>query len=159
MYRFRLAIRTKTRPLFIYDGKRRLFMLFDFFTVAIFTLVGIAIVFALLLVPFFFAPKHPSEDKQSTYECGERVIAPSWIRFNMRFFFVAIVFLIFDAEIAFMVPVATVYKNWVRAGYGVYAFVEIAVFVLILLTGLVYIWVKGDLGWVKDVFTGPAEKD
>ncbi len=133
-------------------------MLFDFFTVAVFTLFGIIVVFALLLVPFLFAPKKPSEAKLSTYECGERLLAPSWVRFNIRFFFVAIVFLIFDAEVAFMVPVATVFRSWVAGGNGLFALTEILLFVVILLFGLIYIWVKGDLGWVKDVFAGPVEK-
>ena len=87
----------------------------------------------------------------STYECGEPPTGGAWINFNIRFYLVALVFVIFDVEVAFIAPVSVVYKDWVMRGAGLYAFTEIAIFLAILFVGLVYVWAKGDLEWVKRV--------
>ncbi|MEK7340872.1 MAG: NADH-quinone oxidoreductase subunit A, partial [Candidatus Binatota bacterium] len=73
--------------------------------------------------------------------------------FNMRFYIVALIFIIFEVEIAFIFPVATAFRGWIESGRGMFAFVEILLFVGILFLGLVYAWVKGDLEWVKKVKT------
>jgi NADH-quinone oxidoreductase subunit A len=75
----------------------------------------------------------------------------AWVNFNMRFYLVALIFLIFEVEIAFIFPVAAVYRNLVEAGDGLFAFVKIFLFIGILFLGLVYSWAKGDLEWVKKV--------
>jgi NADH-quinone oxidoreductase subunit A len=83
------------------------------------------------------------------YECGETPIHQAWFNFNPRFYIVALIFLIFDVEVAFTYPVAVVFKRWVEEGAGYVALFEIALFVGILAIGLAYIWVKGDLEWVR----------
>jgi NADH-quinone oxidoreductase subunit A len=89
--------------------------------------------------------------KLSTYECGEPSTGSAWVNFNIRFYLVALIFIIFEVEIAFIFPVAAVYRRWIEDGRGLFAFVEILLFVGILFLGLVYAWAKGDLEWVKKV--------
>ena len=85
-------------------------------------------------------------------------VGPAWFNFNPRFYIVALVYVVFDVEIAFMYPVATVFKSLGRQGAGhVRASVEIFVFVAILMLGLVYVWAKGDLEWVKGLEAGSVQ--
>jgi NADH-quinone oxidoreductase subunit A len=115
----------------------------------------VIIALAFLIVPLtlgvgsFFRPSHPYKYKNMTYECGEIPVGTSWVRFNIRFYMVAIVFLIFDVEVLFMLPIATLYKSWVAQGMGLRVFVEAAIFMAILVVGLAYIWRKGDLEWIR----------
>lgn len=126
-------------------------MLFQFSTVLVFAIVALAFAALVLGAARLVRPHKEDADKLSTYECGERPVGSSWINFNMRFYVVALVFLIFDVEVVLIYPVATVFRDWVATGKGTLAFVEIMVFVAILLVGLAYVWVKGDLEWVKKI--------
>lgn len=126
-------------------------MLFNFANVLIFLLVAVGFVFVSLTLGYFLRPKVPFAEKLATYECGELPTGPAWINFNLRFYILALLFIIFDVEIAFMFPIGAVFKQWIQDGSGLLALAEIAVFVLILLLGLVYAWVKGDLEWMKKV--------
>jgi NADH-quinone oxidoreductase subunit A len=72
---------------------------------------------------------------------------------------VALLFVVFDVELAFMYPVVTVFREWVADGRGVYALAEILLFIGILAVGLVYVWAKGDLDWVKRVAAEPPAPD
>jgi NADH-quinone oxidoreductase subunit A len=126
-------------------------MLFDFANVLVFTLLGFAFVGVNLLIGRFLRPANPETRKLSTYECGEPASGSAWINFNMRFYLVALIFIIFEVEIAFIFPVATAFRGWIANGEGLFAFVEILVFVGILFIGLIYAWAKGDLEWVKKV--------
>jgi NADH-quinone oxidoreductase subunit A len=94
-------------------------------------------------------PKVDEAVKLSIYECGERPLARAWFNFNPRFYIVALVFLVFDVEVAFTFPVVTVFERWVREGNGLFAFLELFVFVAVLAVGLAYVWVKRDLEWVQ----------
>jgi NADH-quinone oxidoreductase subunit A len=76
------------------------------------------------------------------------------VQFNFRFYLIALIFIIFDVEIAFMFPVAAVFRRWIDSGQGLLALAEILVFVLILFLGLVYVWAKGDLKWQKRIPAG-----
>lgn len=126
-------------------------MLFHFGNVLIFLIVGAGFVFVSLTLGSLLRPHVPNQIKQMTYECGEIVTEDAWVNFNIRFYVLALLFIIFDVEIAFMLPVAVVFKQWIKDGSGALALAEIAVFILILLLGLVYAWIKGDLEWVKKV--------
>jgi NADH-quinone oxidoreductase subunit A len=126
-------------------------MLFNFANVLIFLLVACGFVFASLTLGHFLRPKVPFPEKLTTYECGELPTENAWVNFNMRFYLLALLFIIFDVEIALMFPVGAVFKQWIRDGQGALALIEIAVFVGILLLGLVYAWTKGDLEWIKKV--------
>jgi len=104
-----------------------------------------------LLIGKLLRPSNPQIRKLSTYECGEPALGSAWVNFNIRFYIVALIFIIFEVEIAFVFPVAAVFRHWIENGQGLFAFVEILVFIGILFLGLIYAWAKGDLEWVKKV--------
>jgi len=126
-------------------------MYFQFANVLVFFLFSFVFVGALLALASLLRPSNPETIKLTTYECGEPPTGGAWINFNIRFYLIAIIFVIFDVEIAFIYPVAAVFKEWVDNGRGVFALAEIAVFLLILLVGLAYVWAKRDLDWLKRV--------
>lgn len=128
-------------------------MLLDFANVFVFTLAAVGFIGVTLLIGRLLRPSNPQERKLSTYECGEPAAGSAWVNFNIRFYIVALIFIIFEVEIAFVFPVAAVFRRWIESGQGLFAFVEILVFVGILFLGLVYAWAKGDLEWVKKVRT------
>jgi NADH-quinone oxidoreductase subunit A len=126
-------------------------MLFDLANVLVFAAVAVVLVAVLLLVGKLIRPNAPEPNKDTTYECAEKPVGNAWIQFNFRFYLVALVFIIFDVEVAFMFPVAAVYRRWVEQGHGLLALAEVLVFVAILFVGLIYVWSKGDLRWFKSV--------
>jgi NAD(P)H-quinone oxidoreductase subunit 3 len=97
-----------------------------------------------LLLWWLIRPKRFSEEKLTTYECGENPTGSAWIQFNIRFYVFALIFVVFDVETVFLLPWAVVYKD-----IGLLAFVEGLVFISILVVALVYVWRKGDLEWVR----------
>jgi NADH-quinone oxidoreductase subunit A len=108
-------------------------------------LVAIAglLLFALLLW-WALRPARFSEEKLTTYECGEEPVGNAWIQFNIRFYVFAIIFLVFDVEAVFLLPWATVFRE-----LGPLAYLEGLVFIAILVVALAYVWRKGDLAWVR----------
>jgi NADH-quinone oxidoreductase subunit A len=124
-------------------------MYFELANILLFVVIAFFVVFVLLVLCKLARPHQPSEEKETTYECGERPITPSWFNFNPRFYIIALIFLIFDVEVSFTYPVAVVFRRWVEQGNGVIAFVELAIFIGILLVGLAYVWIKGDLDWIR----------
>ncbi len=116
-------------------------------------ILGAAFVGVNLLIGRFLRPNNPQARKLSTYECGEPATGSAWVNFNIRFYIVALIFIIFEVEIVFIFPVATIFRRWIERGQGLFALVEIVLFVGILFIGLVYAWAKGDLEWVKKVRT------
>lgn len=124
-------------------------MLFDYSNVLVFAVVGIGFVLTALLIGSFVRPQVPTLEKLSTYECGEHAIGSAWVNFNIRFYVVALVFVVFDVEIAFMFPIALVFREFVEKGEGLLVFLKVFAFIFILLLGFIYSWAKGDLDWVK----------
>ncbi len=124
-------------------------MRFDFAMVAVLAVAGIGFAITNLLIGAVLRPKVPNADKALIYECGERPTGKAWFNFNPRFYVIALVFVIFEVEIALAIPVALVFRRWVYDGIGMVALVELLAFIAILLTGLVWIWVRRDLDWIK----------
>ncbi len=116
----------------------------DFGTVFLFVIIGAILLTVALLLAKLLSPARPSKNKLSTYECGEEAEGSTWVKFNIRYYVIALIFIIFDVEVLFLFPWAVVYKE-----LGWLAFIEMAIFLLILIIGLVYVWKKGDLDWVK----------
>lgn len=116
----------------------------DFGTVFLFVIIGAVLLTVALLLAKLLSPSRPSKNKLSTYECGEVAEGSAWVTFNIRYYVIALIFIIFDVEVLFLFPWAVVYKD-----LGWLAFIEMAIFLLILIVGLVYVWRKGDLNWVK----------
>ncbi len=116
----------------------------DFGTIFLFVIIGAVLLTVALLLAKLLSPARPSKNKLSTYECGEEAEGSAWVKFNIRYYVIALIFIIFDVEILFLFPWAVVYKE-----LGWLAFIEMAIFLIILIVGLVYVWRKGDLDWVK----------
>jgi NADH-quinone oxidoreductase subunit A len=113
-------------------------------SVLAFLFVGVAFVVVNLIAWKILRPSRFSEEKLTTYECGENPQGSAWIQFNIRFYVFALIFIVFDVEAAFLLPWAVVFKE-----LGTLAFVEGLVFIAILAIGLAYVWSKGDLEWVR----------
>ena len=122
----------------------------DFLPVIIFTGLAVALVSLPLLIQYIISPRHnKGGEKLTSYECGEVPEGSAWVKFNVRFYIIALIFLIFDVEVIFLFPWSVVFKELTETGFGFLAFIEMFVFVLILIVGFAYVWVKGDLDWVK----------
>ena len=111
--------------------------------VGIFMLLITGFVATVLVVARLISPTRRSSTKSQTYETGESTVTDPWRPFPVRYYVFALLFLIFDVEAAFLYPWAVVYED-----IGVYGFVEMVIFVLILTVGLAYAWKKGALKWV-----------
>lgn len=130
-------------------------MYFDYLNVLVFSGVGLVFVFANLIVASVLRPKRTHSDGLETYECGEETIGDAWIQFDIRYYTVALVYVVFAVEIAFLFPWALVLNDALDGtgaaagrGIGAFALVEGVLFVVILFLGLAYVWAKGDLDWV-----------
>lgn len=122
----------------------------NYTTVLLFVLFGIFFANLALWIAKLVRPHNPSAAKQVTYECGELPRGSSWVRFNVRFYLIALFFIVFDVEVIFIYPWAVVFKPLFPVA-GSLLFVEMALFLGILVVGLAYIWAKGDLDWVKSL--------
>ena len=116
----------------------------SYFTALLLLVLGGVFVVINVLLSKVIHPTGESEQKLDTYECGEEPVGNSWIQFNNRFYIIALIFLIFDVEIVFLYPWAVVFKD-----IGLLALVEMFIFIFMLLVGLAYVWVNGDLDWIK----------
>jgi NADH-quinone oxidoreductase subunit A len=120
----------------------------DFLSAYSSILVFLAVVIGFLAVNlvlwWVIRPSRFSEEKLTTYECGENPVGSAWVQFNIRFYVFALIFLVFDVEAVFLLPWAVVFRK-----LGLLAFVEGLVFLAILAVALAYVWRKGDLEWVR----------
>ncbi len=114
-------------------------------------LFGIAFVFsgAFILLSSLLGPKKPTASKLDTYECGMPLIGEPRNRFSVKFFLVAIIFILFDVEAVFLYPWAVLFKDFKEKGMGPFLFWEMNVFLLILALGLYYVWKRKALDWEK----------
>ena len=119
-------------------------MLTEFGKVLLFLIIGALFVAGGMIAAWILRPRRPYPGKLAPYECGEDPIGDAWVRFNVRFYVIALIFLVFDVEVVFLFPWALVYRN-----LGLFGFLEMAVFLGILFVGFAYVWVKGDLDWDK----------
>lgn len=110
----------------------------------ILVLIAVALMFALGSVIFssLVGPKKPSAAKLAPYECGMPLVGTARERFSVKFYIIAMLFIVFDIEAVFLYPWAVVFKK-----LGVFGFVEMGVFIVVLLVGYVYVWKKGALEW------------
>src|SRR5712692_1172884 len=115
-------------------------MQFELSAIFFFVCVGISIPLLMLTLGWLLRPQTPNPEKLMIYECGEVPVQQAWFNFNPRFYIVALIFLIFDVEVAFTYPVATAFNRWVQRGMGGFAFVELFIFIAILALGLAYVW-------------------
>jgi len=132
----------------------------EFGKIFIFLIVGVLLVCGTLFLSWVLAPKKPTPLKLTSYECGEEPTGSSWLQFNSRFYVVALIFLLFDVEMVFIFPWTTIFgqKSLLAAepAWGWLTLIEMFVFVGILVLGLVYVWKRGDLSWIKPEQKIPA---
>ena len=121
--------------------------------VLVFALFGALFVFLNLYVIGKLIMRRPHKpdwgQKGETFECGEPTMGDSWIRFDIRFYTLMLIFLIFDIEIAILFPWASVYDEFIQAGAGFYAFCSMFFFLGVLTLGLAYDWLRKDLEWTS----------
>jgi NADH-quinone oxidoreductase subunit A len=130
-------------------------MYFTYLNVLVFLAAGFAFVFANMLAGALIRPRRKHSEGLEVYECGEPTIGEAWIQFDIRYYTVALVYVVFAVEIAFLFPWAIVLRDALSgtgaaagAGIGLFALIEGVLFIAILFLGLAYVWAKGDLDWV-----------
>ena len=126
----------------------------EFGEILLYIVAGFIFVLVTLLVSRFIRPDRPNAQKLSTYESGEEPQGLAWVQFNLRFYVLALIFLLFEAEIVFLFPWATVFSrkeliDETNGLWGWFSFAEMVIFILVLALGLAYAWVNGLLDWVK----------
>ncbi len=130
-------------------------MQFDYLNVLVFAGVGLAFVFVNVLIGSILRPKRKTEVGLEVYECGEETIGDTWINFDIRYYTVALIYVIFAVEITFLFPWAMVLSEALHnPDIGMWAVAKGALFVIILFFGLIAVWAKGDLDWVL-AYDGP----
>ena len=115
----------------------------DYFLVLLLSGLGVMLVGMGLIGSRLLAPRNPGGTKNEPYECGEKTIGTSWVHFNVGYYLFALIFLVFDVEAAFLFPWAVVFRE-----VGLVAFIEVGIFILVLIVGLIYAWRKVVLEWV-----------
>lgn len=119
-------------------------MLIDSYSyVLLFLAASIVFVLAAFITSWFLRTQRPSPNKLSTYECGEVSGGTSFVQHNVRYYLIALIFVIFDVEVAFLLPWVACFKF-----LGFLGFVEVVIFILILFFGLIYAWKNKALEWL-----------
>jgi NADH-quinone oxidoreductase subunit A len=122
--------------------------------ILLFIIGGLLFITITLFVSSLIRPHRPNPEKLTTYESGEEPISSAWTQFNIRFYIVALIFLLFEVEIIFLFPWATVFAKKelmeeTNGAWGWFAVIEAVIFIVVLALGLAYAWVNGHLDWIK----------
>ena len=117
-------------------------MINEYAMIGVFFIVGILFPVGAFVASRLLRPNKPEGEKTIPYECGEQTVGPSWIQFNVRYYVIALIFVIFDVEALFILPWAVVFRS-----LGWFAYLEMMLFIAILVVGLAYAWKKGALEW------------
>ncbi len=128
-------------------------MITEFGKIFVFILTAILFVIVAIFASKLIRPSKPTKEKLLTYECGENIEGSPWVKFNIRFYVVALIFLIFDVEVVLLVPWAFVYRQ-----FGIAGFLVGAIFLILLGLGMAYEWRKGDLEWARPKPVPPVIK-
>lgn len=141
----------------------------EFGEILLFIIGGAVFIVLTLFISSLIRPHRPNPEKLTTYESGEEPVSSAWVQFNVRFYVVALIFLLFEVEIIFLFPWATVFadKDLMRetnGAWGWFAVIEAVIFIVVLAIGLAYAWVNGFLDWIKPdpnptVFQSPVPKE
>lgn len=123
-------------------------MLENYFPILVFVIVGLIFGCVPILLGWLLGPNRPDSEKLSPFECGFEAFEDARMKFDVRYYLIAIIFIIFDLEVAFLIPWATIFKEIVSTPeVKLFGFVEMMVFLAILIVGFVYAWAKGALDW------------
>ncbi len=125
-------------------------MYFEFANVLVFCVIAVAFVLLNLGLAWLLRPRSGREPgKLAIYECGEPTVGQAWIRFDIRFYTVALMFVVFDVEVALLFPWAAIFRDLVGSGLGWLGLLEAGAFIVILMVGLLYVWARGDIDWTR----------
>lgn len=131
----------------------------EFGKILVFMILGLSFILLGYAANALIKKPIPNPIKNDTYECGEISESPSRIPFNMRFYIIAIIFLLFDVELVFLFPWSTIFADAellkTIPQWGMFNIIEMFVFIALLLLGLAYVWVKGDLEWLRPNIVSP----
>lgn len=135
----------------------------EFGKVLLFIIGGIVFVCGGLITSWIIRPNRPNHEKLTSYESGEEPMSNAWGHFNIRFFIIALIFILFEVEIVFLFPWATVFGNKAMINqtnglWGWFSLAEVFLFIGILVLGLAYAWINGFLDWVKPTPEKPVNK-
>ena len=122
-------------------------MLLEYVAIAILIILTTAVAIIAIMLGTLFGPKRPSGSKAMPYESGMNPIGPGTRRVPVRFYLIAVLFILFDIEVVFFLPWALVFTAFVKAGTGSFLLGEMLVFIVILLVGYWYAWKKGAFEW------------
>ena len=123
-------------------------MLENYFPVLVFVLIALVFGIAPVITGMVLAPHRPDAEKLSPYECGFEAFEDARVKFDVRYYLISILFILFDLEVAFLVPWATIFKELVGTeSVRWVGFIEMLVFLVILVVGYAYAWIKGALDW------------
>jgi NADH-quinone oxidoreductase subunit A len=122
-------------------------MLAPFIPIAVIVILAVIFGFLIVGVGTLFGPRRKTARKLMPYESGMTPIGPGTRRVPVHFYLVAVLFILFDIEIIFIIPWAVILKQFIQAKAGVFALVEMIIFIVVLLIGLLYAWKKGALEW------------
>ena len=114
----------------------------DYLSIIIFVFVALGLSIGFVVLNFLLSPKKPDPEKLSAYECGFEAFSDSRMKFDIRFYLVAILFIIFDLEVAFLFPWAVALSD-----IGLFGFISMMIFLFLLTIGFIYEWKKGALEW------------
>jgi len=115
--------------------------------ILLFIIIGLLVGTVASVAGFVLGPQRPDPEKTSPYECGFEAFEDARMKFDVRYYLVAILFIIFDLEIAFLFPWAVVFGDFINEGLGLFSFIVMMIFLTILVIGFLYEWKKGALEW------------
>jgi len=131
----------------------------EFGKVLLFLIMGVLFLLLTFFLGYLVSLRKPNPEKLTSYECGEEPIGTAWIQFNSRFYVIALIFLLFDVEMAFIFPWTTIFGQPALLNadlrWGWLTLIEMFIFISILVLGLVYVWIKGDLEWIRPMPLAP----
>lgn len=119
----------------------------EFLPLGILFILATGLAFLVAGLGHLFGPRRPTKRKSEPYESGMQPIGPGTRRISVRFYLVAVLFILFDIEVVFFLPWAVILRSFAEKGWGVYALAVMSIFVVVLLVGFVYEWKKGALEW------------
>ena len=123
--------------------------MFEFLLIFIFVIISLGFVFVALLLGRFVRPSVEDREKLTTYECGERPFSKAWFNYNPRFYLFALIFIVFDVAIAAALPSFVVFRFFLLEDDYINLLISFVAFLLILMSALSFVWIKGDLDWIK----------
>jgi len=118
-------------------------MLNEWGAILIFLLIGLVFAAGGIASSFLIHPRRPTKIKEEVYECGPPTIGPTWVQFRVQYFLYALIFVIFDVETIYLYPWAVKFQT-----LGLFAFIEMIIFIFILVVGLWYAWKEGAFTWI-----------